>query len=316
MKLPIKTEIPEIETQDFDQDLNNEPPPDALELDESDLKSPETRLAKPNAALCHNSPPHNSIKLFRDVMLDSLQMIAAESPIKFVEDEPQQVPIPITGPTDYECSNAEFEERLKNLRIAMSGSVMDKPASTTLEINTEQVVRKANRVNVDRSTHGGYVEELLILKSLVCQHVEVSKRKEFDLVIERLRNIFNVLTSSAEATKQQPAVDSPQASYTRQATFDMQLQQQVSGTQSSLKKYLSYYVFIITATKGNGRECCRIRGWPKSGCVSRCNDLFLGHIRWRICCNCAAANNRFREAQSIAGNLRSKARLLHDQSGQ
>lgn len=248
-------------------------------------------------------------------MLDSLQMIAAESPIKFVEDEPQQVPISITGPTDYECSNAEFEERLKNLRIAMSGTVTDKPASNTPQIATEQIVRKAKHGNVDRSTHGGYVEDLLILKSLVCQHVEVSKRKEFDLVIERLRNTFNALTSSVEATKQ-PAVDSPQASYTRQATFDMQLQQQVSGTQSTSKKCLSYFVFLIAATKGNGRVCCRFRGWQKSRCVSRCNDLFLCHIRWRICCNCAAANNRFREAQSVARNLRSKARFLHDQSGQ
>lgn len=279
MKLPIKTENPEIETQDFDQDLNNEPPPDALELDESDLKSPETRLAKPNAALCHNSPPHNSIKLFRDVMLDSLQMIAAESPIKFVEDEPLQVPISIAGSTDYECSNAEFEKRLKNLRIAMSGPATDKPASNTPEITTEQIVRKANHVNVDRSTHGGHVEDLLILKSLVCQHVEVSKRKEFELVIERLRNSFNALTSSVEATKQS-AVDCPHASYTRQATFDMQLQQQVSETQSTLKKCVSYFVFLIAATKGNGRVCGRIRGRQKSRRVSRCNDLFLGHIRW------------------------------------
>lgn len=298
MKLPINTKKPEIETQDFDQDLDNEPPPDALGLDELDLKSPETRLAKPNAALCHNSPPQNSFKLFRDGKLDSLQMIAAESPIKFADDEPLKVPISIAGPTDYECSNAEFEERLKNLRIAMSGTATDKPASNTPEITTKQIVGEANHINVDRSTHGGHVEDLLILQSLVCQHVEVNKRKEFELVIERLRNSFNALSSSVEATKQ--PVDCPHASYTRQATFDMQLQQQVSETQSTLKKCSSYFVFLIIATKGNGRVCGRHRDGQKNRRVSRCNDLFLGHIRWRICCNCPAANNRFRKAQRIA----------------
>lgn len=166
-------------------------------------------------------------------MLDNLQMIAAESPIKFVEDEPIQVPISIaaaatasaSNPTDYECSNAEFEERLKNLRIVLSGT-NEKVASNTPSITTEKILTKANTVNVERSTHG-HVEGLLqILHSLVCENVEPSKRKEFDFVIDRLRIAFNAIVSSVETAKQ-PTADSPHAAYTRQATFDLQLQQQV-----------------------------------------------------------------------------------------
>lgn len=162
-------------------------------------------------------------------MLDNLQMIAAESPIKFVEDEPISVTAAASTsaskPTDYECSNAEFEERLKNLRIALSGT-NEKVASHTPSITTDKILTKANSVNVERPAHG-HVEGLLqILKSLVYENVEPPKRKEFDFVIDRLRITVNAILSSVETSKQ-PAADSPHAAYTRQATFDLQLQQQV-----------------------------------------------------------------------------------------
>lgn len=162
-------------------------------------------------------------------MLDNLQMIAAESPIKFVEDEPISITAAVStsasNPTDYECSNAEFEERLKNLRIALTGT-NEKLAPHTSTITTDKILAKANSVNVERPAHG-HVEGLLqILKSLVYENVEPAKRKEFEFVIDRLRITVNAILSSVETSKQ-PAADSPHTAYTRQATFDLQLQQQV-----------------------------------------------------------------------------------------
>ncbi|KAH8416881.1 hypothetical protein KR222_009910 [Zaprionus bogoriensis] len=236
-KARTQTQI-QTRTRTDDQDLNNEPPPDALQLDDSDQQSREDQItiAKRDATISAvstinvTSPPPSCLKIFRDVMKDSLQMIAAESPIKLVEDEPIPVVIgsaaPTSDPTDYECSNMEFEARLKKLRIAMSENSA-KPSAP--EVITEQIHTEETNasVDVDHSPQGEVERLWAVLKSLVCQHVEVSMRTEFDSVIERLRLRTVVCPlGAAAAAPSRLAVDSPHATYTRQATFDLQLQKQ------------------------------------------------------------------------------------------
>ncbi|ALC48189.1 CG3679 [Drosophila busckii] len=164
-----------------------------------------------------DTPPHHSSKIFK--MCENLQMLAAESPVKFQEDEASPI-TPNSAPnvsplSDDTCSNKEFEERLKQLRIAM----LDTPttSSPTELHNTpeEKEVLKPLANDIP-----GLLEQL---RELVNEHVDHRKRQLFE------RIIVAVATAIDEQPQQQQhqqslTKDLPHI-YTRQATFDLELEQ-------------------------------------------------------------------------------------------
>lgn len=180
-----------------------------------------------------NTPPSNQLvnvgtsgnsSYFNSCFLtENLQMIAAESPVKLIEDEPN--PIPTTMPSvdlpDYTCSNTEFEVRLKQMRIAMLGSPAKSAAPDPLAAQTTQ-----NSHNTPAQIEALWQE----LKFLVYAHVEPSKREQFNAVIESLRTAFQCNRPTPEDASQ--VAKQSQIQYTRQGTFDLDLEQQV---------YLSYH---------------------------------------------------------------------------
>ncbi|XP_060663388.1 uncharacterized protein LOC132796291 [Drosophila nasuta] len=207
-----------IQLEYSDQDLNNETPPvamdfepssDAIKVSESQtLQKQVIQLNALKMSSMGTPPPHHlSTKFSRNAMLtENLQMIAAESPIKLIEDEPNLVPeAAATTLSDDTCSNVEFEARLKQLRIAMLESpIKSKPAAIKPSPKTEP-----------QQATGNVGKLLQDLQSLVCQHVDVSQRQQFDTLIASI--------SAAVQTSPPPAVDELMPSYKRQATFDLDL---------------------------------------------------------------------------------------------
>ncbi|EDW05641.1 uncharacterized protein LOC6586028 [Drosophila mojavensis] len=215
--------------------LTTESEPSNSDIISSSTVSNESRhrslqqLAKLNATRLSNmnTPPSNQLvnvgtsgnsSYFNSCFLtENLQMIAAESPVKLIEDEPN--PIPTTMPSvdlpDYTCSNTEFEVRLKQMRIAMLGSPAKSAAPDPLAAQTTQ-----NSHNTPAQIEALWQE----LKFLVYAHVEPSKREQFNAVIESLRTAFQCNRPTPEDASQ-VAKQSP-IQYTRQGTFDLDLEQQ------------------------------------------------------------------------------------------
>ncbi|XP_017871087.1 PREDICTED: uncharacterized protein LOC108619195 isoform X2 [Drosophila arizonae] len=222
--------------------VNNESSPLTIESEpsNSDIISSSTvsnesrhrslqQLAKLNATRLSNmnTPPSNQLvnvatsgnsSYFNSCFLtENLQMIAAESPVKLIEDEPN--PIPTTMPSvdlpDYTCSNTEFEVRLKQMRIAMLGSPAKSAAPDPLPAQTT-----LNSHNTPAQIEALWQE----LKFLVYAHVELSKREQFNAVIESLRTAIQcnrpTPEDASQVTKESPIL------YTRQGTFDLDLEQQ------------------------------------------------------------------------------------------
>ncbi|EDV99685.1 uncharacterized protein LOC6564469 [Drosophila grimshawi] len=247
------------DSQCADQDLSHETPTVALELEQkndngfktSTVGSNESRqrslqqLAKLNATRLSsvNTPSHNpSTRVFsffeNSILAENLQMIAAESPIKLIEDETSPIPLAntaVTALSDGTCSNMEFETRLKMLRIA----ILESPSKTESHAtpNTEQELIRTTTatptpINVPSPTPAptdamADVGKLLQdMKSLICEHVDISKREQCNVLFESLSAaIYGSALPSAAGFGSQKTKESPSI-YKRQGTFDLDLERQ------------------------------------------------------------------------------------------
>ncbi|KAH8387330.1 hypothetical protein KR093_006439 [Drosophila rubida] len=219
-----------------DQDLYNETPPVAMDFEAtpdtlkiSESQTLQKQVIQLNALRMSSSigtPPHHlSTKFSRNAMLtENLQMIAAESPIKLIEDEPNPLPDPAVSSnlSDDTCSNTEFEARLKQLRIAMLESPIKKQPATEIS---------------PQATRADDVGKLLHdLQSLICQHVDVSKRQQFDTLIA---SISAAIQASGNAAGVPTAGEAAPPTYTRQATFDLDLEQQQQKKSAECTDFVS-----------------------------------------------------------------------------
>ncbi|XP_034489671.1 uncharacterized protein LOC117793466 [Drosophila innubila] len=235
--------VADIQFEYSDQDLNNETPPVTMDFvptnadgfktastcNEAHSKTLQKQVVHLNAIRNSNisTPPHPvSTKFSRNVILtENLQMIAAESPIKLIEDEPNPIPspAPAAGSTsnlsDDTCSNTEFEARLKMLRIAMleTHPKTQKPHEnhSTGQMSTTSNTQRLKVKEVEKLLHD--------LKSLICEHVEESKWKQFDMLMESIRCAVYSDSSRPSENGNNLSTDSPH-SYKRQATFDLDLE--------------------------------------------------------------------------------------------
>lgn len=232
---------PDIQFEYSDQDLNNETPPVAMDFvptnadgfkiaSTSNESNHQQKLQKQVVHLnairmssISTPPNHPSTKFSRNAILtENLQMIAAESPIKLIEDEPNPIqyspaPTSTSNLSDDTCSNTEFEARLKMLRIAM----LETHVKTQEPHGQMPITPSPNQ-----GSNVGEVGRLLQdLKSLICEHVDESKRNQFDIIIESISAAVHSNSSSPSATEDAKslATDSPQT-YKRQATFDLDLE--------------------------------------------------------------------------------------------
>lgn len=248
-----------------DQDLNNETPPVIMGFvptnadgfktssicNEASSQTLQKQVVHLNAMRTTNicTPPHPaSTKFSRNVILtENLQMIAAESPIKLIEDDPNPIPSPASAPaagsisnlSDDTCSNTEFEARLKMLRIAMldSHSKAHKPSTGQIQATSNAQGSSVNEV----------VKLLQDLKSLICEHVDESKRIKFDTLVESISVAVHSIACSSSDTAPEDGnslpTDSPHC-YKRQATFDLDLERQVSKSLLP-KQWSNLNIFIL-----------------------------------------------------------------------
>ncbi|KAL7744399.1 hypothetical protein ACLKA6_001786 [Drosophila palustris] len=226
-------DVADIQFEYSDQDLNNETPPITMDFMATNAdgysQSLQKNVVQLNALRMSNieTPPHSiSTKFSRNVILtENLQMIAAESPIKLIEDEPNSIPSPApvaavaststSNLSDDTCSNTEFEERLKMLRIAMLDS-HPKKTHKSGQISTTANVKEVEKLLQD-------------LKSLICEHVDQSTMKQFDMLIESISVVVHAIASNSTGIAAEDvhhlSTGSP-LTYKRQATFDLDLELQ------------------------------------------------------------------------------------------
>ncbi|XP_030568079.1 uncharacterized protein LOC115767861 [Drosophila novamexicana] len=237
-----------------DNDFNNETPPVTMEFspknadaNKNSSTGSESRhrtlqqLAKLNATRLSSikTPTQNQLANFPSNVIGScfessflsenLQMIAAESPVKLIEDEPNPIPdtSPVTPLSDDACSNSEFEARLKMMRIAMldSPAKSDPPAAVLSEQNLMTTTPTTSVNSPTLGTNAADVGKLLQdLKCLICEHVDISKREQFNKLLESIRAAVQCSTPTAEVSGRM-GKESPHV-YTRQATFDLDLELQ------------------------------------------------------------------------------------------
>ncbi|XP_022214104.2 uncharacterized protein LOC111068723 [Drosophila obscura] len=225
-------------------DLENESPPVCMHTDvapgeasrpphRSTNNSFQKQLLKLNASRSViNTPPHHGAKsrgaaggdsqFEKTILAENLQMIAAESPLKLIEDEPP-------ADSGYR-SSANFEEDLKMLRIP----ILDAMTAKEEEPKTTEEFHRADFQTPDNQSQLGHqsirknVGQLLQeLKTLVHDKVEITKRYHFDSVIESLdAAIFGGCTAATnlagDVDHTTPVTTLPHA-YTRQGTFDLEL---------------------------------------------------------------------------------------------
>lgn len=253
-----------------DNDLNNETPPVTMEFspknadaNKNSSTGSESRhrtlqqLAKLNATRLSSikTPTHNQLANFPSNVIGScfessflsenLQMIAAESPVKLIEDEPNPIPdtSPVTPLSDDACSNSEFEARLKMMRIAMldSPAKSDPPAAVLSEQNLMTTTPTTSVNSPTLGTNAADVGKLLQdLKCLICEHVDISKREQFNKLLESIRAAVQCSTPTAEVSGRM-GKESPHV-YTRQATFDLDLELQVSFNCEQSKRNNHIYI--------------------------------------------------------------------------
>ncbi|XP_064556662.1 uncharacterized protein LOC135441119 [Drosophila montana] len=252
-----------------DHDLINETPPVAMEFTQKNgdanknaSTSSESRhrtlqqLAKLNATRLSSlkTPTHSQLANFSSNVIGScfessflsenLQMLAAESPVKLIEDEPNPIPdtSPVTPLSDDACSNTEFEARLKMMRIAIldSPAKSDPPAAVLSEQNPMTMTTPTTSVATNAADVGKLLQDL---KCLICEHVDISKREQFDKLLESISAAVHCSTPTAEDTSRM-GKESPHV-YTRQATFDLDLELQKGKAESA---------DIVKAFNGNIQE--------------------------------------------------------------
>ncbi|SPP86598.1 uncharacterized protein LOC117588405 isoform X2 [Drosophila guanche] len=229
-------------------DLENESPPVCMQSDVvpgEGVRPPnrptnssfQKQLLKLNASRSViNTPPHHGSKsrgaagsdsqFEKTILAENLQMIAAESPLKLIDDEPP-------ADSNYR-SSVNFEEDLKMLRIP----ILDAMTAKEEEPKTPEEGHKAHFQTLDNQPQFGHQSNtrknvghlLQELKTLVHDKVDITKRYHFDSVIEALDAALfgsSSIPSCAAAVAGDvdhttPVTTLPHA-YTRQGTFDLEL---------------------------------------------------------------------------------------------
>ncbi|XP_034661620.1 uncharacterized protein LOC117896905 isoform X2 [Drosophila subobscura] len=223
-------------------DLENESPPVCMQSDVvlgEGVRPPnrptnnsfQKQLLKLNASRSViNTPPHHGSKsrgasggdsqFEKTILAENLQMIAAESPLKLIEDEPP-------ADSNYR-SSANFEEDMKMLRIP----ILDAMTAKEEEPKTPEEGHKADFQTPDNQPQFGHQSNtrknvghlLQELKTLVHDKVDITKRYHFDSVIESLDAALFGSTSipTGDVNHATPVTTLPHA-YTRQGTFDLEL---------------------------------------------------------------------------------------------
>lgn len=149
-------------------------------------------------------------------------MLAAESPLKLIEDD------------DVLSTSINFEEDLKMLRIPILDALNNAESKAIAEdnhgnVNKIDVViqegQKSPQTTIENRSNGKSLSQLLEqLKILAHEHVERSKWHLFDTAIESIAAvIFGPSGSCPDDRKAESTIPSLY-SYTRQGTFDLELQ--------------------------------------------------------------------------------------------
>ncbi|EDV46892.1 uncharacterized protein LOC6550540 [Drosophila erecta] len=219
-------------------DLESESPPVCMQTDtgsqpgsgETNQKrrpnsSFQKKLLKHNASRSLvNTPPHSRSKteFERTILNENLQMLAEESPLKLIQDD------------DVLSTSINFEEDLKMLRIPILDALNNAEPKAKAEENHEKLDKidaarhesqESPQTPIEDRSNGKSLSELLEqLKILAHEHVERSKWHLFDMAIESIAAvIFGPGGSCPKAKEAEPSIPSPY-SYTRQGTFDLELQ--------------------------------------------------------------------------------------------
>ncbi|XP_017062358.1 uncharacterized protein LOC108102169 [Drosophila ficusphila] len=191
-------------------DLNNESPPICMQ---SDGETPQRRrsnssfqkqLLKLNASRSMtNTPPQNRSKsdIEKTILHENWQMLAAESPLKLIEDD------------DVMSTSIDFEEDLRMLRIP----ILDEPKS---DDKVEDKVKEGPGLHRDDQFNEKDFNKILQqVKTMAHERVEKTKWHLIDSAIESIAAVvFGPDVRNADQVPQSPY------SYTRQGTFDLELQ--------------------------------------------------------------------------------------------
>ncbi|XP_016951996.1 uncharacterized protein LOC108025842 [Drosophila biarmipes] len=240
LKTQIKEKMSSAERQY--PDLESESPPVCMQTQEAAAASASSsgeatqkrrsnssfqkQLLKLNASRSvANTPPQNRSKseFEKTILNENLQMLAAESPLKLIEDD------------DVLSSSMNFEEDLKMLRIPVLDALnnAEEPKTNVEENNNNRQLIKIEPKTLESSqepledrANGKNLGQLLQqLKLLAHEHVERTKWHLFDTAIETIAAvIFGPSGSGAEARKSDLPKPPPSYTYNRQGTFDLELQ--------------------------------------------------------------------------------------------
>ncbi|KAH8321128.1 hypothetical protein KR074_010594 [Drosophila pseudoananassae] len=213
-------------------DLINESPPVCMQSDGLPAEAARQRctnnsfqkqLLKLNASrLMADMLPKscdNSSQFEKTILRENLQMLAAESPLKLIEDDPLS-------------SSAFFEEDLKNMRIPILDVLSKEKTSLAIENPNSQLSEKRKEDapltnNLSKSRHLGKL--LQQLKVLTRENIDKSKWHHFDVIISSIfQIIFGFTDEHFEANEDnqknaKATLPLPYA-YTRQGTFDLEPQ--------------------------------------------------------------------------------------------
>lgn len=161
----------------------------------------------------------DSSQFERTILKENLQMLAAESPLKLIED-------------DALSSSANFEEDLKMMRIPILDVLSKEEApSIAMEKHESQLCEKSEGHSplVNDQSKSRHLGQLLQqLKVLTHEHIDKSKWHYFDVIIGSIfQIIFGCTDDHCEANEVDQSTKTtlplPYA-YTRQGTFDLEPQ--------------------------------------------------------------------------------------------
>jgi len=241
LKTQIKEKMSSAERQY--PDLESESPPVCMQTQDASAASASSsgegthkrrsnssfqkQLLKLNASRSvANTPPQNRSKseFEKTILNENLQMLAAESPLKLIEDD------------DVLSSSMNFEEDLKMLRIPVLDALNNAQEAKT---NVEENNNNRQLIKIEAKTPEKLQEEALedranckdlgqmlqLLKMLAHEHVERTKWHLFDTAIESIAAvIFGPSGSGVEARTSELPIPPSSYSYNRQGTFDLELQ--------------------------------------------------------------------------------------------
>ncbi|KAH8366552.1 hypothetical protein KR084_003631 [Drosophila pseudotakahashii] len=176
----------------------------------------QKQLLKLNASrsVANTPPPQNRSKseFEKTILNENLQMLAAESPLKLIEDD------------DVMSSSINFEEDLRMLRIPILDALNQ--AERRTKAKDEEVNKKLDEEEpLKDQANGQDLGQLLQqLRTLVHEHVERTKWHLFDKAIEAIATASD--SGSGKEDQKATHLPIPPSSYSlnRQGTFDLELQ--------------------------------------------------------------------------------------------